>query len=32
MFGGEGLAGFLEKPYRIQALEEKLNEILGSRA
>jgi two-component system, cell cycle sensor histidine kinase and response regulator CckA len=28
LFGGEGLAGFLEKPYRIQALEEKLIAIL----
>ncbi|MCK9458123.1 MAG: PAS domain S-box protein [Proteobacteria bacterium] len=32
LFGGEGLAGFLEKPFRIQALEETLNAILGGGA
>jgi two-component system, cell cycle sensor histidine kinase and response regulator CckA len=31
LFGNEGLAGFMEKPYRLRAFEEKVKSILSRR-
>jgi two-component system, cell cycle sensor histidine kinase and response regulator CckA len=32
LFGGEGLAGFIEKPFRMRAFEEKLKKVLRGRS
>jgi two-component system cell cycle sensor histidine kinase/response regulator CckA len=29
-FGDQGLAGFIQKPYQVESLEDKLREVLGS--